>query len=256
MNYTYGLIGKVLGYSFSKGYFTEKFKELKLTAAYGNFELDDISDFPLMLKDNPSLRGLNVTIPYKQAIMPYLDVILPEAQAIGAVNTIKITEKGLYGFNSDVHGFSSDLNILLGEEIVSHAMILGTGGASRAVHYAFKQILKVPNLLFVSRKGDRSFLGERVVSYDDLLELPKDWFEMVVNTTPLGTYPNVEEVVDIPFERFAELGSFAYDLVYNPSETAFMKKASQFGAKVRNGHGMLIGQAEKSWEFWQSFEPI
>jgi len=254
MGATYGLIGKKLSHSFSKKYFTQKFEKEGIKASYELFELERIEEFPQLIQNQPQLHGLNVTIPYKEEIIPYLDEVLPEARAIGAVNTIKRSSKGLIGFNSDLYGFLADLEDMMGElPSPRAALILGTGGAARAVHFALSQRLDISGCCFVSRRGGRSFLGSPVISYSEVDQKPSTFWELVINTTPLGMFPDVNSVPELPYEKFAlPQQSLAYDLVYNPEKTRFMELAQQNGARVRNGRGMLIGQAEKSWQFWQA----
>lgn len=249
---THGLIGKKLVHSFSKKYFNEKFRKEHIPAAYELFEIQSIKEFPDLWIKHPKLRALNVTIPYKEEVIPYLNKVLPEAAAIGAVNCIKRTADGLLGYNSDLWGFHADMSdFLRGTDKLEGAMILGTGGAARAVAYALTHLFQIPNVVCLSRRGGRTFMGLPVHSYGDAVNLPKKNWNLLVNTTPLGMYPNVLDAPDIPYEQFANRQySYVYDLVYNPETTRFMELAKQHGAHVRNGMGMLIGQAEKAWDFW------
>lgn len=252
---THGLIGKKLGHSFSKKYFTEKFDREEIAAAYELFELRSIEEFPALWEEHPHLIGMNVTIPYKQEVIPYLDRVLPEAAAIGAVNTIKRLPDGLVGYNSDLWGFHGDVKSWLkGRPLPNAAIILGTGGAARAVAYALKNLFGIEDGICLSRKGGRDFMGYPVRGYEEAEGLPDRHWAFVVNTTPLGMAPDVSTAPNIPYEKFRlHKESYAYDLVYNPGETRFMTLAKQNGAFVRNGMGMLIGQAEKAWHFWTSF---
>ncbi|BDD02883.1 shikimate dehydrogenase family protein [Aureibacter tunicatorum] len=244
----FGLIGRKLGHSFSKKYFTEKFeKEGINNAAYELYELEDIDALPELLNRESGLEGLNVTIPYKRDVMKYLDDLDERAERIGAVNVVKITDGKLKGYNSDYYGFRQSL-----EDWLDHppnelkAMILGTGGASKAVKVALED-MEMP-YQFVSRSH-----GENQISYQELAE-NHDLFgdtRLIINTTPLGMYPKVEECPEIPYELLSE-HHYLYDLVYNPLETLFMKKGIEKGAKAMNGLPMLELQAEKSWDIWNS----
>ena len=246
---TYGLIGFPLIHSFSARYFTDKFAREEIDAEYLNFELEDIGQLKdLLLKRR--IDGLNVTIPYKEAVTPFLDEFDEIAAAIGAVNVIKfIREKGkktrLKGYNSDVHGFGVSLDEMLQVQDVK-ALILGTGGASKAVEYALKE--RNIEVNFVSRRdADNSFV------YSELTpSIIKD-FKLIVNTTPLGTFPNTDSRPDIPYDGIGE-AHLLYDLVYNPAETKFLRKGKERGATIINGEKMLILQAEKAWEIWNKEE--
>src|SRR5690625_1932226 len=234
----FGLIGKNIDYSFSRGYFKDKFEKKGLAYSYVNFDIDSVSQFPSILKENPELIGLNVTIPYKESIIPYLDQLSPEAKSIGAVNTIKLLTNGkLIGYNTDYYGFQKSIKPLLKKQHNS-ALILGTGGASKAIDYALKQ--KNIHTLFVSRKAKGN-----AISYDDLTEEIIHEYKIIVNTTPLGTFPNVKNYPEIPYS-FITPNHLLYDLTYNPSTTEFMKKGEAQGAKTINGYNMLIEQAEKA----------
>lgn len=245
MKAQFGLIGKKLGHSFSKKYFTKKFSGQSINASYELYELADIREFPDLLTREPGLKGLNVTIPYKQEVIPYLDRLGEEAEAIGAVNTISITPNGLIGNNSDIFGFWTSLMDLIGDTRLGAALILGTGGASKAVEYVLKEKVKISTCLFVSRVPVR----EDSISYSDLKDIKLDDFPLIVNTTPLGMYPNVENCPDFPFEKLTDQ-HYAMDLIYNPEETKFLRLAKTQGAKIENGMPMLIQQAEKSWRIW------
>lgn len=244
----FGLIGKAIEYSFSRKYFNEKFEKEQLPYTYVNFDIKSISHFPTIIKENPELIGLNVTIPYKESVIPYLDELSLEAQSIGAVNTIKILpNKKLIGYNTDYYGFQKSIKPLLKKQHNS-ALILGTGGASKAINYALKQ--KNIHTLFVSRKAKGN-----AISYDDLTEEIIHEYKIIVNTTPLGTFPNVKSYPEIPYS-FITPNHLLYDLTYNPSTTEFMKKGEAQGAKTINGYNMLVEQAEKAWDIWKnrSFE--
>ena len=239
----FGLLGKNIGYSFSVGYFAEKFKSLNLEDyEYVNFDIPSIENFPNIIKDNPNLKGMNVTIPYKEAVMPYLDKISKKAQRIGAVNTIKFTKSGkLKGYNSDYYGFKKSLKPLL-EPHHKKALILGTGGASKGVAFALEELGLT--YTFVSREATDESIGYNLVNSTTF-----DNHQIVVNCTPLGTSPNVDAFPPIPYEYFTSK-HIAHDLIYNPEETIFLKKAKKHGAKIKNGWEMLQYQAEKSWRIW------
>lgn len=238
----FGLIGKSLTHSFSQKYFREKFAEEKLPHRYLNFELPHIEDFPRLLQQYPSLSGLNVTIPYKQAIIPYLDELSPEARAVGAVNTVSVEGAKITGHNTDVYGFEKSLSPLLSAHH-KKAAVLGSGGASRAAAYVLTK-LEI-DFVVISRGG-----AEGTLTYADLTDRFRE-FQLIVNTTPLGTYPAVEECAALPFHLVNENYLF-YDLVYNPAETALLRYARQRGAKIKNGLEMLHLQAEKAWYIWNS----
>ena len=245
----YGLIGYPLGHSFSVGYFNEKFSNEHINAKYINFEIPSIEDFAEVIESNPELRGLNVTIPYKEQVIPYLDSLSPEANAIGAVNVIRITRKGdkshLKGFNSDVIGFTRSIEPLL-ERHHKKALILGTGGASKAVDYGLRSL--GIETKFVSRTKRPGFF-----TYEEITpEIIKD-YNIIVNCTPLGMYPNTDVCPTLPYEAM-DSHNFLYDLLYNPDETLFMQKGKEHGAITKNGLEMLLLQAFASWEFWNGKE--
>lgn len=245
----YGLIGYPLGHSFSVGYFNEKFSNEHINAKYINFEIPSIEDFAEVIESNPELRGLNVTIPYKEQVIPYLDSLSPEANAIGAVNVIRITRKGdkthLKGFNSDVIGFTRSIEPLL-ERHHKKALILGTGGASKAVDYGLRSL--GIETKFVSRTKRPGFF-----TYEEITpEIIKD-YNIIVNCTPLGMYPNADVCPTLPYEAM-DSHNLLYDLLYNPDETLFMQKGKEHGAITKNGLEMLLLQAFASWEFWNGKE--
>ena len=193
----YGLIGKKLGHSFSQKYFTDKFAREGISSRYELFEIPHISDFPHLWVDNPNLVGLNVTIPYKQEVIPFLDQLAPEAQAIQAVNTIRRSNDKLIGFNSDIFGFWTTLKAFLGGIQPQGALILGTGGAARAVAYVLETFAHIPDIRWVSRNPQK----DKHISYKDLDSLDLDAFPLIVNTTPLGMYPDVDSYPSLPYER-------------------------------------------------------
>lgn len=243
----FGLLGKNISYSFSKKYFTEKFDTLGLTQyEYVNYDLDKIEDFnKMVLKDLSFLGGLNVTIPYKQSIMELLDEIDGEAEIIGAVNTIKVlNNKKLKGFNTDAYGFETSLkSCWRGNE--RGALILGTGGASKAIAHVFNKL--GISFLFVSRSKTSAYM----INYQDLSKDILREHEMIVNCSPLGTFPEVEAKPDIPYEFLTDK-HLLFDLIYNPKRTAFLKMGENAGAIVSNGEAMLKHQADRSWEIWNS----
>lgn len=240
----FGLLGRNINYSFSKGYFTNKFNtnEIFEGCTYENFDIQEITAFPNIIKNNPDLKGLNVTIPYKETVIPFLNKLSKKASVIGAVNTIKITKKGkLKGYNTDYYGFKKSLRPLL---LPHHkkALILGTGGASKGVAFALNELGIL--YTFVSREAK-----EGIIDYDRINATTFDNYQIIINSTPLGTSPNTEAFPKIPYEYFTKK-HIAYDLIYNPAETQFLKKAKKQGAQTKNGLDMLIFQAEKAWEIW------
>ena len=246
---TYGLIGYPLGHSFSRKFFTEKFEKEGIDAQYLNFEIPNIEKFPEVIKNHPELRGLNVTIPYKQQVMQYLDDISEEAKAIGAVNVVKCQlstvncQPHLTGYNSDVIGFVESIKPLL-QPHHKKALILGTGGASKAIRYGLEKKLGLETL-FVSRSA-----REGIITYEDVTAEVLKEYEMIVNCSPVGMFPHVDECPALPYEAMNE-NNLLYDLVYNPLETLFMKKGAAQGATVKNGLEMLHLQAIASWKFWE-----
>ena len=243
----YGLIGYPLGHSFSIGYFNEKFQNECIDATYENFEIPSIENLTEILDSNPELKGLNVTIPYKEKVISYLDSISPEARAIGAVNVIKVTHKGnkteLKGYNSDVIGFTQSIEPLL-ERYHKKALVLGTGGASKAIIFSLKSL--GIETLTVSR-----FERWGCVRYEDITpEMIKE-YNVIVNCTPCGMYPQTDDCPNLPYEAM-DSHTLLYDLIYNPDETLFLKKGKAQGATVKNGLEMLLLQAFASWNFWNS----
>lgn len=241
-NKIYGLIGHNIGYSFSAGYFTEKFTAEGLkNRTYTNFDIENIGRLPEIIENTPGLKGLNVTIPYKEEVIPLLNSLSKTAAIIGAVNTIKITEKGLKGYNTDHYGFRKALKPLL-QSHHRKALILGTGGASKAVAYALRK-LKI-EYDFVSRTP-----SEVIFSYDMLDKEVFDDYQIIINTTPLGTFPDIEACPPLDYSLFTP-NHIAFDMVYNPEETTFLRLAKQNGAVTSNGYAMLVYQAEKAWKIW------
>jgi shikimate dehydrogenase len=241
------LIGYPLSHSFSEKYFTEKFEREKIMDhEYFLSPLEKIEDFPKLLAAHPNLAGINVTIPYKEKVIPFLDEISAEAKAIGAVNTIKIKDGKLKGFNTDVYDFEKSLVDFLTKQekkiSVKKALVLGTGGAAKAVVYILKKIGIEP--ILVSRKE-----GKGDLIYRDLDTIIFDEYRLIVNTTPLGMLPRLESYPDLPFYRI-NAKYHLYDLVYNPEKTVFLKRGKIQGAAIKNGLEMLHLQAEKAWEIW------
>ena len=232
---TYGLIGYPLGHSFSISYFNQKFADENIDAKYENFEIPAIDSLIEVIDTNPNLRGLNVTIPYKQKVMPFLDTISPEAMAIGAVNVIRVVHEGnktiLKGYNSDVIGFTQSIEPML-EKIHRKALILGTGGASKAVAYGLKALGL--ETVFVSR-----YQRPGTIQYSDVTPDVIKEYNVIVNCTPCGMYPNVDEYPELPYEAM-DNHTILYDLIYNPDETLFMKKGAAYGANTKNGLEMLL----------------
>lgn len=248
----YGLIGYPLIHSFSRTFFNQKFNAENIHARYDNFEIPSIEDFPDLLRDTPKLAGLNVTIPYKEQVIRYLDDIDPLAARAGAVNVIKIVHgkkgrlsdnKRLVGYNSDVSGFTDSIRPLITDGR-RKALVLGTGGAAKAVCVGFDMLGVEATLVSRSKRPG-------VLTYGELTPAIIGDHRVIVNTTPLGMYPHVDEAPDIPYGALTS-GHLCYDLLYNPDVTLFMKHAHENGAEVKNGLEMLLLQAFLSWEIWNS----
>ena len=239
-----GLLGKNISYSFSRNYFKEKFENENITdTTYVNFDLENIDLFPSIIKNTENIKGMNVTIPYKEAVMPFLDKINKKAKAIGAVNTIRVTKKGkLIGYNTDCYGFKNTIKPFI-KPHHKKALILGTGGASKAVAFSLKEL--GIDYKYVSRKQ-----GDGITfTYSDLTEDIINNHHIIVNCTPLGTFPDVDVCADIPYNGITNK-HILFDLIYNPSETKFLKQGKDNGAITINGLNMLKLQAEKSWSIW------
>ena len=245
MPYTYGLIGFPLGHSFSKGYFTDFFKNEGIDAEYKNFELPQIDDLSVMLTQETELKGFNVTIPYKQQIFKYLDEVDAAAQAIGAVNVVKVIRDGesikLKGYNTDIIGFGDSIRPLL-KPHHTHALILGTGGASKAVDYVLQQFGLTTT--FVSRTK-----REDAISYDDLTAELLEQYTVIVNTTPLGMHPKTDACPPLDYTAIDDR-HLLFDVIYNPEKTLFLRRGEEAGATICNGMDMLIGQAKAAWNIW------
>jgi shikimate dehydrogenase len=246
MKRKFGLIGFPLSHSFSKKFFAEKFSKEAIDAEYINFEIENISQLSRVIATHPDLEGINVTIPYKEQIIKFLDFTDEEAASIQAVNTIRIFRSGhhvtLRGYNTDIHGFQESIRPLI-QNYHHKALVLGTGGASKAVVRALEN-LKIETIL-VSRNPEEK--GE--LSYNDLDEDVMDNYKIIVNTTPIGTYPNTEGCPAIPFEMITPR-HLLFDLVYNPEVTEFLKQGKKRGAVIKNGLEMLHLQALASWDIW------
>ncbi|PVX50035.1 shikimate dehydrogenase [Balneicella halophila] len=245
MDAIYGLIGYPLGHSFSKEYFEKRFLREHIKTEFRNFEIQSITKFPEILQKYPQIKGLSVTIPYKQTIIPYLDELEESARQIGAVNSIKVEQRAdkpyTVGYNTDCYGFGKSLDSFIPQEI-NTALILGTGGASKAVAYALKE--RDITYKFVSRTTSQSIL-----TYKDLSNQVIQICQLIINTTPLGMFPNTETFPEIPYQ-FLTAQHYLYDLVYNPDLTKFLEKGKVNGAHIKNGYDMLEYQAERSWELW------
>ncbi len=238
----FGLIGYPLSHSFSKGFFADKFRQEGVSdCIYENFPLDDISQFPALLEQQPDLCGLNVTIPYKEAVLPFLDELSPAAEQIKAVNCIQFHEGTKIGFNTDVTGFKRSLQPLL-KPHHTHALVLGTGGAAKAVMFVLQE-LNIPHAV-VSRSS-----APGTLTYEALDKDIMEGHTIIINTSPLGMHPQVETAPAIPYELIGKR-HLLYDLIYNPAETLFLQKGAARGATIKNGHEMLVLQAEASWDIW------
>ena len=242
----YGLIGYPLGHSFSISYFNQKFADEGINATYENFAIPSIDDLPEIIDRYPNLRGLNVTIPYKEKVIPFLDSISPEARAIGAVNVIRVVHQKnntlLKGYNSDVIGFTKSIEPMLDPKWHKKALILGTGGASKAINYGLKSLGIEP--VFVSR-----YERPGTIQYQSITPEVVREYNVIVNCTPMGMYPHTDECPQLPYEAM-DSHTILYDLIYNPDQTLFMRNGAKYGAEVKNGLEMLLLQAFASWEFW------
>ena len=242
-NKIYGLLGKNIDYSFSKNFFSKKFKNENINSKYLNFDIQNISEFKSVISDK-NISGLNVTIPYKEDIIKYIDKISSDAKSIGAVNTIKISNEKLTGFNTDHIGFSKSIEKINGFKNIESALILGSGGASKAVQFALEKM----NIKYtvVSRSN-----STECINYDQVSEKIIKNHKLIVNCTPLGTFPDVERCPEIEY-RFLSPFNILYDLVYNPEQSSFLSKGLKAGCKIKNGLEMLEIQAIESWKIWNS----
>jgi shikimate dehydrogenase len=237
----YGLIGKTLAHSFSASFFKDYFEKNNITATYSNFELNDVEEISSIFEQN--LSGLNVTIPYKESVIPYLDRLDESAAQIGAVNVISFENGEKVGYNTDAYGFAQSIKPFLTFEH-ERALIFGTGGASKAVAHIFKQIGL--DVFYISRNGHEA---TGVFTYNDINSHMLQACKVLVNCTPIGTFPNISDCIELPFEHLTP-AHLVIDLVYNPAETELMKRAKKQGAAVMNGLSMLQHQALKSYEIW------
>jgi shikimate dehydrogenase len=237
-----GLLGRNINYSFSRNYFNQKFeKEALIHYSYQNFDIQSIEEFSEILIQNPDLIGLNVTIPYKETIIKYLDELSEIATEIGAVNTIKISESGRkIGHNTDFYGFQETIKPLL-KPHHKKALILGTGGAAKAIVFALKKLNIETQLVSRNEKN--------TIKYTDLNLNIFQEYQIVINCTPVGTFPETEQYPNIPY-HFFNSKHIAFDLIYNPEKTTFLKKAEENNAVIQNGYQMLVLQAEKAWQIW------
>ena len=241
----YGLIGYPLTHSFSEKYFAQKFAAEDITdCTYKLYELPDIQGFPALIKSIPNLHGLNVTVPHKEKVIPFLDAVETQAKKIGAVNVIKFQNGKTTGYNSDFQGFIQSLENFYPIQAGANALIFGTGGAAKAVLAALDSLGIIYKI--VSRQPQPGQLHYQDLSADLMAQ-----YSLLINATPLGTYPKVDTYPPIPYESLSA-NHYLYDLVYNPAETLFLKKGREAGAKIKNGHEMLVRQAEVAWEIWNS----
>lgn len=242
MHKLYGLIGFPLGHSFSKKYFTQKFEEEGLTnSAFELFPLKNIAAFKELITGQPLLKGLAVTIPYKEKVIPFLNSLHESASEVAAVNCIQFKDGNLIGYNTDAIGFEKSFMPLY-KPAFGKALILGTGGASKAVQYILHK--NKISFLLVSRQD-----GNNCIGYADVAEYMQQGYQTIINCTPVGMLPNENECPNIPYQLFAE-NFLAYDLIYKPAETLFLQNAKQYGALTENGFKMLILQAEENWKIW------
>jgi shikimate dehydrogenase len=238
----FGLIGYPLTHSFSKNYFTEKFKNEAIDdCRYENFELADINELSEVLDSHPELVGLNVTIPYKESVLAFINESDDVVKKIKACNCIKIEEKKLIGYNTDVVGFEKSLLKKLNSSH-KNALILGTGGAAKAVEYVLRK--RRIHYHYVSR-----YPSVKNFSYEQLTPSIMEKHSLIINASPLGMYPKVAEAPPLPYEAITEK-HFLFDLIYNPEKTLFLRKGAERGAEIENGYGMLVEQAEESWKIW------
>ena len=239
----YGLIGKNINYSFSKKYFNDKFLKENITnCSYENYDLQSVKDFKKIIKDN-AIKGFNVTIPYKEEIMKFINKIDPIAKKIGAINTIKIDNKNIIeGYNTDYIGFVISLKNLITNQ--KKALVLGTGGASKAIIFGLSSIGIESTIVSRNKR-------EGVISYSELNKKVIEENTIIINCTPLGTFPKIQECPKIPFE-FLSSNHICYDLIYNPEKTKFLLKSEKMGATIINGKKMLENQANESWKIWNS----
>jgi shikimate dehydrogenase len=242
----FGLIGYPLGHSFSKQYFTEKFLKEGLTdCSFEAFAIASIDEFPSLLKNNPALRGLSVTIPYKEQVLQFVDEISEEVKFIGATNSIKIADNKLTAYNTDIIGFRQSFTPFL---LPHHtkALVLGTGGSSKAVQYVLTKM--GIDFLIVSRNKSAN---QKVITYTQINEVLLREYPVIINCSPVGMYPNENDCPEIPYQ-FLSSNNYLFDLVYKPAPTLFLQKGAEKNALIKNGHDMLLIQAEASWKIWNN----
>lgn len=240
----YGLIGYPLGHSFSKKYFTEKFEREGLSGcSFESYPISSIDQFPGLLKDNPSLKGIAVTIPYKEQVLPFITEFSEEVKAIGAANCIKISGDRLTAYNTDITGFQQSFQKKL-RTVNKKALVLGTGGASKAVKFVLQKMNI--DFLVVSRHPKNE-----MISYDAIDKKLMSEYNIIINCSPLGTVPDINTCPEIPYQ-FITKDHYLFDLVYNPSKTLFLQKGEEKGAAIENGYEMLVIQAEENWRLWNS----
>lgn len=238
-----GLLGKNIEYSFSRSYFSQKFEAEYLPFSYENFDLEDISEFKNLITNNPDILGLNVTIPYKEQVIPFLDILDKKARKIGAVNTITINKhKQLKGYNTDCYGFKKSIKPFL-KQHHKMALILGTGGASKAIAYTLKKLKFNIDYVSRSKKTGVKF------TYDTITKQDIKTYTLIINCTPIGTHPNLDACPNIPYSGITDQ-HLLFDLIYNPEETKFLQQGRHQGAQTVNGYQMLVYQAEKAWSIW------
>ncbi len=241
----FGLIGFPLSHSFSRKFFTDKFREEHIAGcAYENFPLENIDDLPAVLEQHPHLAGLNVTIPYKEKVIPYLHHQSDVVKKTGACNCIKIVKGQLHGYNTDVTGFEESLRPLL-QAHHRKALVLGTGGAAKAIHFVLEKL----GIIFL--EVSRNPFSGRQISYEQLTPAVLNDHTLIINTTPVGMYPNEQDCPPLPYSDLTSR-HYLFDLVYNPAKTLFLQKGEQQGAVIKNGADMLVIQAEESWRIWNS----
>ncbi|MFP4604782.1 MAG: shikimate dehydrogenase family protein [Bacteroidales bacterium] len=245
----YGLIGYPLEHSFSPAYFNNKFKRENINAGYKLFPLKKLSEFRRIIEKHPELKGFNVTIPYKEEIIQYLDFVDEEAKYIHAVNTVIVIKDGnkifLKGYNTDIYGFRNSIQSLINQSTNKNALVLGTGGTSKTVNYVLRQLdFKV---FFATRTQKND--SKKMLNYRDITGELIQKTSLIVNTTPVGMYPDIDKKPDIPYESIHS-GHILFDVIYNPSETSFLQEGKRRGAIIKNGKEMLELQAKKSWELW------
>ena len=246
IDHLFGLLGKKLGHSFSAGFFTQKFEKDELdNCQYVNFEIPTIDDFPALWLRYPQLRGMNVTIPYKEVVISFLDSVDSLARRVGAVNTIVRDNGKLIGFNTDLIGFHASIQNLINGKEINGALILGSGGASKAVAFVF-DCMQI-NYLIVSRNPKFN-----QISYPEIDQKILEKYPMIINTTPLGTFPKIEECPPIPYTKLGP-HNYLFDLIYNPEKSLFLQRGDKMGSVCKNGYEMLILQAEAAWNIWKQF---